>query len=190
MAESLNSFNTHTGKFRSIEVNNMTRDITIELMTVEQKSLLVQLMELYNYEFSVYLNADINEYGYYGYAHIDDYWNEEGRFPYLIRVDGKIAGFALVCPHCDYIKGENARCFGEFFIMLKYRRMGIGFYVATQLFNQHPGTWEVCHLRNNIPASRFWKNVVEKYTNHNYETCGTENDDMIGYVFKSPGNKN
>lgn len=83
-------------------------------------------MELYNYEFSVFSNDDISEYGYYGYGHIDDYWNEEGRFPYLIRVDGKIAGFALICPHCNYRKEENARSIGEFFVMLKYRRRGSG----------------------------------------------------------------
>ena len=61
--------------------------------------------------------------------------NEEGRFPYLIRVDGKIAGFALICPHCNYRKEDDARCIGEFFVMLKYRRKGIGLKVATQLFD-------------------------------------------------------
>jgi predicted acetyltransferase len=29
------------------------------------------------------MEDDINEYGYFGYAHIDDYWNEEGRHPFL-----------------------------------------------------------------------------------------------------------
>jgi predicted acetyltransferase len=158
-------------------------NITLELMRVEQKSLLIQLMELHNYEFSVYEDAEINEYGYYGYEHIDDYWNEEGRFPYLIRVDGEIAGFALICPHCEYINGENSRCIGEFFVMLKYRRMGVGLYVASKLFDKHPGMWEVCYLRNNIPASKFWKNVVVNYTNNNYITCGTEKDNMIGFTF-------
>lgn len=158
-------------------------EIRLELMCVEQKSLLVQLMELYMYEFSVYENIDISEYGYYGYGHIDDYWNEDGRFPYLIRVDGKIAGFALICPHCNYISGENARCIGEFFIMLKYRRKGIGLYVATQLFNIHPGFWEICYLRNNLSAAMFWKKVVEQYTNNVYEVCGTERDYMIGFTF-------
>lgn len=67
-------------------------DVTLQLMSVDDKSLLIRLMELYHYEFSIYSNDDINEHGYYGYGHIDDYWNEEGRFPYLIRADGKIAG--------------------------------------------------------------------------------------------------
>ena len=160
-------------------------EITLQLVGVNEKLLLVRLMELYIYEFSIYSNEDINEYGYYGYEHINDYWNEEGRFPYLIRVDGKIAGFALVCPHCDYRKEESARCIGEFFVMLKYRRMGIGLRVATQLFDRHRGLWEVCYWRNNIPASKFWKKVVEKYTNSQYQICGTENDKQIGFIFEN-----
>ena len=114
-------------------------DITLHLMSVDEKALLIRMMELYNYEFSAFSNDDINEYGFYGYDHIDDYWNEKGRFPYLIRVDGKIAGFALICPHCDYREEADARCFGEFFVMLKYRRMGVGKQVATQLFDLHRG---------------------------------------------------
>ncbi len=158
-------------------------NITLHLMSVEEKPLLVRLMELYNYEFTTYSNDDINEYGYYGYDHIDDYWNEEGRYPYLIRADGKIAGFALICPHCDYRDEKNVRCFGEFFVMLKYRRMGIGKQVAAQLFDRHRGHWEVCYWKNNIPAGLFWKKVVEEYTNGNYRICGTEGNHNCGFLF-------
>ena len=154
-------------------------------MRVDEKVLLARFMELYSYEFSAYTGDDINEYGCYGYDHIDDYWNEEGRFPYLIRVDGKIAGFALICPHCDYLKEAGARCIGEFFVMLKYRRKGVGAAAATQLFEKHRGAWEICYLRNNLPASKFRKNVVEKYTNNNYKICGSEDDKKIGFTFVS-----
>ena len=111
--------------------------------------------------------------------------NEEGRFPYLIRVDGKIAGFALICPHCNYRKEDDARCIGEFFVMLKYRRKGIGLKVATQLFDMHPGLWEICYWRNNLSASQFWKRVIEKYTDNCYQICGTEDDTQIGFIFEN-----
>ena len=160
-------------------------DVTLQLMSVDEKSLLIRLMELFNYEFSQYSNDDINEYGYYGYDHIDDYWNEEGRFPYLIRVDGKIAGFALICPHCKYRKEEGARCIGEFFVMVKYRRMGIGLNVAAQLFDKHRGLWEISYWRNNIPAGQFWKKVVEKYTKNNYRVFEIENSIEMGFTFEN-----
>lgn len=160
-------------------------DVTLRLMTVEDKPLLIRLMELYRYETSALTDDDINEHGCYGYAHIDDYWNEAGRFPYLIRVNGKIAGFALICPHCDYRTEPDARSMGEFFVMLKYRRRGIGMGVAAQLLDRHPGLWEICYLRNNLPASLFWKRVVEKYTGGHYQICGTEDSVKIGYIFES-----
>lgn len=160
-------------------------DITLHLMSVDEKALLIRMMELYNYEFSAFSNDDINEYGFYGYDHIDDYWNEKGRFPYLIRVDGKIAGFALICPHCDYREEADARCFGEFFVMLKYRRMGVGKQVATQLFDLHRGHWEVCYWKNNVPAGLFWKKVIEEYTNEHYHICGTESNHNCGFTFEN-----
>lgn len=160
-------------------------EITLQLMSVEEKALLIRLMELYNYEFSVFSRDDINEYGYYGYDHIDDYWNEEGRFPYLIRADGKIAGFALVCPHCNYRKERGARCVGEFFVMLKYRKMGVGKQVAKMLFDRHPGCWEICYWKNNVPASLFWRNVVAEYTNGQYQSCGTESGHDMGFTFEN-----
>lgn len=160
-------------------------DITLHPMPVAEKVLLIRLMELYLYDFSEFSQDDINEYGYYGYDHIDDYWNEEGRFPYLIRVDGKIAGFALICPHCRDRKEEDARCIGEFFVMRKYRRMGVGKRAAMQLFDLHRGCWEVCYWKSNVPAGVFWKNVVEAYTNGQYRTCGTEHSHEMGFIFEN-----
>ena len=38
-------------------------DIRIEPILIEQKSVFIQMMELYNYDFSEYSDDDINEYG-------------------------------------------------------------------------------------------------------------------------------
>lgn len=160
-------------------------EVTLHLMKIEEKVLLARLMELYLYEFSQFSLEDVNEYGCYGYRHIDDYWNEEGRFPYLIRVDGKIAGFALICPHCDYRKEEDARCIGEFFVLLKYRRKGVGKKAAVQLFDRHRGRWEVCCWKNNLPACRFWQKVVEEYTGGRYQICGRKDSRNEGFIFEN-----
>lgn len=156
-------------------------DIKLELMKSDDKPLLVRLMELYNYEFTRYDDADISEYGYYGYSHIDDYWNEDGRFPYLIRVDGKIAGFALICPYCRFISGENSRSIGEFFVMIKYRRKGVGELVAKEIFTRHKGHWEVDYLPNNEPAANFWRKVISEYTDGKFEV--KQDDEMKGFIF-------
>lgn len=161
----------------------MAMEVTLHLMDAEEKPLLARMMELYLYEFTQFSGDDISEHGFYGYDHIDDYWNESGRFPYLIRADGKIAGFALVCPHCDFRTEKDARCVGEFFVMLKYRRMGVGFDAATALFERHPGKWEVCWWKSNVPAEKFWKKVVDRYTRGDCHPCGDEASHQQGLVF-------
>ncbi len=164
----------------------MSMEITLHLMGLAEKPLLTRLMELYLYDFSAYSREDVSEYGYFGYPHIDDYWNEAGRFPYLIRADGKIAGFALICPHCDYRTEPDARCFGEFFVLRKYRRMGVGRTAAMRLFDRHPGPWEVCHWKENTAAGLFWEKVIATYTGGRYETCGTEGSRNRGFIFSNP----
>lgn len=90
-------------------------DICVEAILYEQKFVFIQMLELYQYDFSEFLDDDINEYGYFGYAHIDDYWNEEGRHPFFIRVNGKLAGLVLVRSCCEHNTLPNPHCIAEFF---------------------------------------------------------------------------
>ena len=53
-------------------------------------------MELYLYDFSEFDGADVDAQARYGYPYLDRYWEEAGRSPFLIRVDGVLAGFVLV----------------------------------------------------------------------------------------------
>ena len=101
-------------------------DICVEAILYEQKSVFIQMLELYQYDFSEFSDDDINEYGYFGYAHIDDYWNEEGRHPFFIRVNGKLAGLVLVRSCCEHNTLPNPHCIAEFFVMKKYRQKGVG----------------------------------------------------------------
>ena len=160
-------------------------EITLRPMPLAEKPLLLRLLELYSYEFSQFSGDDLSEYGYYGYEHLDDYWNEEGRYPYLIRAEGKIAGFALVCPHCEYRQEPEARAVGEFFVMLKYRKMGIGRQIARRLFDLHPGKWEVCCWKSNVPARLFWEKVIGEYTQGQYQICDGAGRHNMGFTFEN-----
>lgn len=158
-------------------------DIRIEPIRIEQKSVFVQMMELYNYDFSVFSGNDINEYGYFGYPRIDDYWNEEGRYPFFIRVDGKLAGLVLVRSCCEYTNLENPHNIAEFFVMQKYRRTGVGKAAAMKVFDLFPGGWEVSQWTCNLPAQSFWKHVVAEYTHGKYDTFTAEEKDVVGFTF-------
>jgi len=157
--------------------------IKIEPISIENKSVLIQLMELYMYDFSLYSNNDVNEHGFFGYSHIDDYWNEEGRFPYFIRVDGRIAGFVLVRSCCEYNDLKNPHNIAEFFIMQKYRRQGIGKQVAMRIFDLHKGGWEISQWLENLQAQNFWKSVVQEYTKGQFKTFDLKEEGHIGFTF-------
>ena len=159
--------------------------ITLEPIRKEQKSVFIQLMELYNYDFSLYSGDDVNEYGYYGYDHIDDYGNEEGRFAYFIRVADKLAGLVLVRTACEFNDLPNPRSIAEFFVLQKYRRQGVGKAAAILAFDKHPGDWEVSQFGNNLPAQQFWQAVIAAYTGGNYQTFGPLADAQahVGFTF-------
>lgn len=158
-------------------------NISIEPILLEQKSVFIQMMELYKYDFSEFSGDDINEYGYFGYPRIDDYWNEEGRYPFFIRVNGKLAGLVLVRSCCEYNDLPNPHSIAEFFVMKKYRRKGVGKEVAMKTFDMFPGGWEVSQWKNNLPAQSFWKQVINEYTQGNYNTFSVTEKAVVGFTF-------
>jgi len=158
-------------------------NITVEPIFVEQKSVFVQMMELYNYDFSEFSNDDINEYGYFGYPRIDDYWNEEGRYPYFIRVDGKLAGLVLVRSCCEYNDLPEPHCIAEFFVMKKYRKKGVGKHAARTIFDRFPGGWEISIWSNNHAAQHFWKSVVDEYAEGEYTAFTSSGNEVVGFTF-------
>ncbi|MDR3156570.1 MAG: GNAT family N-acetyltransferase [Lactobacillales bacterium] len=81
--------------------------------------------------------------GLYGYKYLDCYWIEENWWAYFIIVDDHLAGFVMIN---DFRKApDKATDFSmaEFFVMHKYRRMGIGSYAAKSAFDLHRELWQL-----------------------------------------------
>ncbi|MCR8843306.1 GNAT family N-acetyltransferase [Paenibacillus sp. SC116] len=133
--------------------------------SIEHKDVFKNLMQLYIYDFSEFIKCDVEEDGLFGaYPYLDSYWEDEShRFPYIIKQEGKYAGFILV----RFVESEERNFFtiAEFFVMKKYRKAGIGRAVAKQVFNSHKGSWEVFQMESNRPAQLFWNKVIDEYTN-------------------------
>lgn len=154
----------------------------IELTPVEkeEKEILRNLLEKYDYEFSQYDHRDVNALGLYGYDYLDSYWTEPHRWVFFIKVDSRLAGFVMVNDHaeteepCDY-------CLSEFFVLYKYRRAGVGSFAAKAVFEKFHGRWQLKLHPKNLPSVYFWHKTVSAYTNGNYRlvnACpGTEYDD-------------
>lgn len=158
----------------------------LEPVQEEQKSILRQLIELYEYDFTEYNGRDIGPLGLFGYRYLDHYWTEEGRNAYFIRCDGALAGFVLINRHCYVSKDPDTRFLAEFFVMRKYRRQGVGRKAARLAVLTHPGPWELTVHPANPNAFGFWSNVVEELSGGNYtlhENLQLEDDpDVAGYA--------
>ena len=59
----------------------------------------------------------------------------------------------------------GAHSIAEFFVIRKFRRMGVGRSAAVALFGMFEGPWEVAQDQGNPHAQRFWHAVVENYAN-------------------------
>ena len=62
--------------------------MNIELVAIDvnEKEILRNLLEKYDYEFSQYDQRDVNDLGLYGYDYLDNYWTEEGRHAFFIKL--------------------------------------------------------------------------------------------------------
>lgn len=134
-------------------------------------------MQFYIYDFSKYIDKDVEETGRFDDYPLDKYWTEDNHFAYLIKVADQYAGFVLI----KSVDSETEKYFtiAEFFIMKKYRRCGIGKAAADDIFRLHPGYWQVFQMAENKRAQKFWREVIGSYTNGQFTKTITGNQRVL-----------
>jgi len=157
-------------------------DVEIREAPIERKHVLRQLIQLYQYDFSEIDGDDVNEAGEFPYRWLDHYWTDSGRIPFLVYSDEHIAGFVLLGTRSVLGRDRDTRSVAEFFIMRKYRRMGIGRKAAVQLFDRFRGAWEVFQTRENLAAQAFWATVIGEYTDSDFEETDVASEAWRGPV--------
>ena len=123
------------------------------------------LFALYAHDMSAFVGLDVGDDGAFAIpASVASYWSgpdASERFPFLVRADGKLAGFALVR---RIVVNPDTYDMGEFFVLRKYRRSGIGRFVARTLFDRFAGAWEMRELPSNAATQTFWRRIIGDYT--------------------------
>ncbi len=154
-------------------------DLRVELIpaAAEQAPVLANLIELYAHDFSEFHDLDIGEDGRFGYAPLPLYWTEPGRHPFLVRMDGKLAGLVLVK------KGSAVWDMAEFFVLRGCRKRGIGTRVAHEVWRRFPGAWEVRVMQANVSALKFWAGAIASFTGEAVEPGSFEKGGTPWYVF-------
>jgi len=157
-----------------------TPAVTLDPAGYAEKSVLRNLLELYLHDFSEFTGEDVGPDGLYGYRYLDHYWTDPDRYPFLIRADGSVAGFALVRAA---LGARMPYDMAEFFVMRKYRRAGVGSRAAKLAFDAFAGRWQVRELEANLPAQAFWRRVINEYAGAFEERA---EDGEVTQTFETP----
>jgi predicted acetyltransferase len=144
--------------------------VELERMGADDLPTLMNLWELYVYDLSDLHGLDVRPDGCFGSNRdVGSYWRDPRRQPFFIRVDGQLAGFALVHQRSEHFPDVDATTMAEFFVLRKYRRRGVGERAAGLAFDRFPGRWEVREMANNVAAQKFWRKVIGRYTGGQFE---------------------
>jgi predicted acetyltransferase len=159
-------------------------EVTLDELGEGQRALVENLAQFYLYDFSEFDPADVGADGRFeGWIDWPNLFTD-GRRVFGIRVDGQIAGFAVVCEDSEALRDadERVQWLEEFFVMRRYRRQGVGRAAATALFARFAGTWEVGQIATNTAGQAFWRDVIGSHTGGDFEEVRFNDDRWDGPV--------
>lgn len=132
--------------------------------TRADEPVLANLLELYAHDFSEFVSGiEVGDDGRFGYPRLRLYWEEEGRRAFLIKSEGRLAGFAFVTRGSCVSGRADVWDVAEFFVLRGHRRRGVGQAAAHVLWNTMRGAWEVRVMETNRAAAEFWARAVAAF---------------------------
>ena len=162
--------------------------VQFAIASAAERPTLENLMQLYVHDFSEFWSdrpeGELGEDGRFDPYPLDDYWTDASHIPLLLRVSGRLAGFALVDAesHSGQPTDWNV---AEFFITRTYRRGGYGAAAAHGLFDRYQGQWEAAVARRNIGAPRFWRRAIGSHPlAHNVREIDVSSERWDGLIFQ------
>ena len=142
--------------------------VSLSPATTAERPAIANLMQLYIYDWSELRPLDVADDGRFAEYPLDRYWEDAGHHPLLLRVDGRLAGFALVSARSRLSGATGVFDMAEFFVMRRYRRQGVGLRAASSAFDRFRGPWEVRQHDENVAATAFWRKAVDRHTGGRY----------------------
>jgi predicted acetyltransferase len=140
-------------------------DVTLEVATAADASILSNLIELYVHDLSEIFPVEIRADGRFGYDALPLYWSEpDRRLPFFIRSGPRLAGFALVTRGSPATADPDDLDVAEFFVLRSHRRAGVGRRAAFALWDRLRGRWVVRVSQANRAGVSFWEPTVRDYT--------------------------
>jgi len=169
-------------------------NVTTTLSTADDAYIVKNLFPLYVHDLSEFSGERPNVHGVLepgavatlsAQGDVQDVWwrKPDALFPFIIRLDGGVAGFAFVArpPH---VPESVDQVLNEFFLVRAYRGMGIGEQAAGQIFNRFPGRWQLEVLAKNFPAQAFWRRILREHTGNQFEERSAQTDAGPRHIYR------
>jgi predicted acetyltransferase len=156
-------------------------NIHVTPATPADAPILRNLGELYAHDFSAITQTELGPLGRYDhdfFSRCDGEW----RTAYLVRVDGALAGFAIVARGSRLREDDAVWDMAEFFVVRRWRRQRVGAEVAAILFARHRGRWEVRERIGNEAARDFWRAAIGSFTSGRFDEEEIEDSRWRGWV--------
>lgn len=141
------------------------------------------MLELYAHDFSEFIDIKLGPDGRFGYKNLALFWADANRHPFLIRVDGSLAGFAFVTRGSVISSDTDVWDMTEFFIVRRFRRLGVGTTAARAIWERFPGRWEVRVTDKNQKAMKFWGRAINEFLVRTIESIPFDRDGANWRVF-------
>jgi predicted acetyltransferase len=142
-------------------------DVTLHEATPADLPLVKNLVPYYIYDMSEHLGWPCSQDGRFdGCDDLESYWRGPGKHAFVLRAGKEPAGFVLILAEHDEPVDFSVT---DFFVLRKFRGRGVGQRIAHELFNRFRGRWKVEQFADNKPAVAFWRSVVDRYCNGQFE---------------------
>lgn len=163
-------------------------DVELKVAEPHERTAIENLMQLYTHDFSEFWagrpEGELGVDGRFAEYPLDPFWRDEGHVPLLLHSQGLLIGFALLNRRSH--SGQPLdRNMGEFFIVRKHRRGGMGTAAAHAIFSRYPGVWETAVARANVAALAFWRRAVASHPQaHAVEEADFSTADWNGPIIR------
>ena len=151
--------------------------VTIDLATSDENQGLLDLWQLYMKDLADFRDSVVQVDGRYRDDRLRTYLSYEEHWPFLIRSQGEIVGFALVRK-----SKPTTYVIGEFYIKPEFRRSGVGSSAVSEILQKFIGNWEIPFQNENSKAAAFWRKTILEL---GYETVESELQGDIWLSFSS-----
>lgn len=132
--------------------------VAVDAATADDLQRIEALMQFYNYDMSQWVPVHFGSAGLYDIGSKAAYWRNPAVRPYVVRVDHKLAGFAVVDD--EFAQPGAQFNMGYFFVARRFRQRGVGRQLLADVVRRHPGRWQIYHYACNEAASGFWSAAI------------------------------